>query len=78
MYDPDAVTRSTHALAREVLDQVKVLESIQVALAKISEQAWPAGDLLCRDHQQELIRLHALQQRLRWACNQYASLAQDK
>lgn len=78
MFNPDQPTRSTFKLAREVLDQVKVLELVDGDLARIINGLQdPARRMECERELGALrVRLHPVRDRLRWASNQYASLLQ--
>lgn len=62
---------ASQALAREVLEQVKTLESIASTLDLASG---PATTRVLRSEQ--VPRLLAVMNRLRWACNQYANTIQ--
>lgn len=67
---------ASQALAREVLEQIKVMESVASALdIRCPLDAEAAASRLLF-HSQQATRLLAVMNRLRWACNQYANTIQ--
>lgn len=66
---------ASQALAREVLEQVKVIEDVASTLDALVGyiQSGRGGSVALS---RELPRLLAVMNRLRWACNQYANTIQ--